>query len=72
MAKLTPEQMEENFREVVAKYDERTVDDAQFAMSATVIGEWLAENFMKCGYKRMARLLVSEYKATIKKCKAVK
>jgi hypothetical protein len=72
MVKLTPEQMADNFRIIEAEYDERTIDDAEFANAAAIIGEWLANNFMKCGYKRMARLLVSEYKASVKMNKAAK
>jgi hypothetical protein len=69
MIKLTPEQMGANFTIVQAEYDERILDEDKFAEAALIIGKWLAENFMKVGYKRMARLLVCEYKASLKEVK---
>jgi hypothetical protein len=65
--KYTVEQIGENFKIVEAEYEQRMIDDAEFAKSAAIIGEWLAKNSMKCGYKRLARLLVSEYKGQHKK-----
>jgi hypothetical protein len=69
MKTLTKEEMDANMKEVMDDWDVRTVDDEEFSKAVLIIGEWLSANFMKVGYKRLCRLILSEYKATMPKKK---
>ena len=69
MEMLTKEQMDANMKLVMDDWDIRTVDDEKFTEAVMIIGAWLHENFMKVGYKRLCRLILSEYKATLPKKK---
>ena len=67
MKMLTKAEMEENMVKVRDDWDVRTVDDEEFLKSVLIIGEWLSANFMQVGYKRLCRLILAEYKATLPK-----
>jgi len=69
MKMLTKEEMDANMKVVMDDWDNRTVDDEEFLKAVLIVGAWLNENFMQVGYKRLCRLILSEYKATMPKKK---
>jgi hypothetical protein len=63
--KLTPEQMNLNMIEVRELFEQRVISDDDFDKATILIGQWLKENVLKVGYKRMCRLLVEMYKDSL-------
>jgi hypothetical protein len=63
--KLTKEEMDANMVEISAEFDRMLIDDPKFDEAVMVIGKFLKDNFMKVGYKRLCRLILSEYRGSL-------
>jgi hypothetical protein len=63
--KLTPEQMNLNMIEVRELFEQKIISDDDFDKATILIGQWLRDNVLKVGYKRMCRLLIEMYKNSL-------
>jgi hypothetical protein len=63
--KLTKEEMDSNMVEISAEFDRMLIDDPEFDKAVMIIGKFLKDSFMKVGYKRLCRLILSEYRGSL-------
>jgi hypothetical protein len=51
--------------EISAEFDRMLIDDPEFDKAVLIIGKFLKDNFMKVGYKRICRMILSEYRGSL-------
>lgn len=58
--RLSIDEMRANGEIIANEFDEKLSSDEEFAKAVLIIAKWWQSNYMKCGHKKLARLLLQE------------